>query len=48
MTEVLRVELEENLAMLADSVAFLVGEGREVIYDAEHFFDGWAASPDYA
>ena len=48
VTEVLRVELEENLAMLADSVAFLVGEGREVIYDAEHFFDGWAANPDYA
>ena len=48
VTEVLRVELDENLAMLADSVAFLVGEGREVIYDAEHFFDGWAADPDYA
>ena len=48
VTEVLRAELDENLAMIADSVAFLVGEGREVIYDAEHFFDGWAADPDYA
>ena len=48
VSEVLRVELDENLAMLSDSVAFLVGEGREVIYDAEHFFDGLAANPDYA
>jgi 2-isopropylmalate synthase len=47
-TEVLRVSLEENLAMIRDSVAFLVGQGREVIYDAEHFFDGWKANPDYA
>ena len=48
VSEVLRVELAENLAMLSDSVAFLAGEGREVIYDAEHYFDGWAANPDYA
>ncbi len=48
VSEVLRVDLDENLAMLTDSVAFLAGEGREVIYDAEHFFDGWAANPDYA
>ena len=48
VSEVLRVTLEENLQMIADSVAFLVGEGRELIYDAEHFFDGWKANPDYA
>ena len=48
VSEVLRVELAENLAMLADSVAFLVAEGREVIYDAEHYFDGWSANPEYA
>ena len=48
VTEVLRAELDENLAMIADSVAFLVGEGREVIYDAEHFFDGWKSNPAYA
>ncbi|MAT09615.1 MAG: citramalate synthase [Rhodopirellula sp.] len=48
VTEVLRVTLEENLQMIADSVGFLVGEGRELIYDAEHFFDGWKANPDYA
>jgi isopropylmalate/homocitrate/citramalate synthase len=36
-----RVDPEENLRMIADSVAFLVGEGKRVIYDAEHFFDAW-------
>jgi 2-isopropylmalate synthase len=40
--------LEENLAMIADSVAFLKANGREVIYDAEHFFDGFKDNPDYA
>ncbi|MDR1900264.1 MAG: citramalate synthase [Treponema sp.] len=48
VTEVLRVELEENLAMIFDTVAFLKAEGRIVIYDAEHFFDGLAADADYA
>ncbi|MDR1618613.1 MAG: citramalate synthase, partial [Treponema sp.] len=48
VTEVLRVELEENLAMIADTVAFLKAEGRTVFYDAEHFFDGLAADADYA
>lgn len=46
--EVLRVSLEENLAMIRDSVSFLAQSGREVIYDAEHFFDGWKANPQYA
>lgn len=46
--EVLRVTLDENLAMIRDSVSFLKGSGREVIYDAEHFFDGWKANPEYA
>lgn len=48
VTEVLRVDEEENLAMIRDSVAFLVGEGREVIYDAEHCFDGYFANPEFA
>lgn len=48
VTEVLRVDLDENLAMIRDSVAFLVAEGRRVIYDAEHFFDGLKNNPDYA
>jgi len=46
--QVLRVSLEENLAMIADSIEFLRESGREVIYDAEHFFDGWKANPEYA
>jgi len=46
--EVLRVELEENLAMITDSVRMLREAGREVIYDAEHFFDGWKSNPEYA
>ena len=40
--------LEENLAMIHDSVAYLKDHSREVIYDAEHFFDGYKANPDYA
>ena len=48
VTEVLNVSLEENLAMIGDSVAYAKSEGREVIYDAEHCFDGWRANPDYA
>lgn len=46
--EVLRTTAEENLAMIEDSVRHLVGAGREVIYDAEHFFDGYRDNPDYA
>jgi 2-isopropylmalate synthase len=45
---VLGVDLEENLAMIADSVALLHEAGREVIYDAEHFFDAYKANPQYA
>lgn len=48
VTEILRTTLEENLAMIEDSVRYLVAQGREVIYDAEHFFDGYRADPDYA
>jgi len=47
-TEVLRVSLEENLAMIRETVAFFKDAGKTVIYDAEHFFDGWKANPDYA
>jgi len=48
VTEVLRVEPEENLCMIEDSVRFLKENGREVIYDAEHFYDGYVDSPEYA
>ena len=46
--EVLRVSREENLAMIRESVEYLRAQGREVIFDAEHYFDGFAADPDYA
>ena len=46
--KVLRVSREENLAMIGESIAFLVGEGKRVLLDAEHFFDGFALDPGYA
>ncbi len=46
--EVLRTTLDENLRMIEDSVRFLKSEGREVIFDAEHFFEGFLNDPDYA
>ncbi|MFM8495489.1 MAG: citramalate synthase [Planctomycetia bacterium] len=48
VSEVLGVSREENLAMIADTVAYLTQSGREVFYDAEHFFDGWKLDCDYA
>ena len=47
-TEVLCTTVEENLQMIAQSVDFLRRAGREVIFDAEHVFDGWKADPKYA
>lgn len=44
----LRTTREENLAMIGDTVAFLTGEGRRVVLDAEHFFDGYRYDADYA
>jgi 2-isopropylmalate synthase len=46
--QVLHTSLEENLRMIAASVRLMRAAGREVIYDAEHFFDGYRAAPDYA
>ncbi len=46
--DALRVSLEENLAMIEDSVVFLKGKVPEVIYDAEHFFDGYLHNRSYA
>ena len=48
LEKVTRVSREENLAMISESVAFLRGEGKRVIYDAEHFFDGWRDDSAYA
>jgi 2-isopropylmalate synthase len=46
--EVLGVSLEENLRMIGDSIAFAAANVSEVVYDAEHFFDGFKRNPDYA
>jgi 2-isopropylmalate synthase len=48
VTEVLGATPQENLDMIADSVGFVADRGREAIYDAEHFFDGYRADRDYA
>ncbi len=48
VTEALRTTLEENLEMIRSSVAYLKDQGKEVVYDAEHFFDGYRADPEYA
>ncbi len=48
VTEVFQVSLEENLAMIRDTVAYLKKNGREVLYDAEHFFDAYKEAPEYA
>jgi 2-isopropylmalate synthase len=46
--KVLETTLEENLAMISDSVAYFKSLDKEVVYDAEHFFDGYLLNPDYA
>jgi 2-isopropylmalate synthase len=48
VSHVLETSLDENLRMIGESVGLLKTHGREVIYDAEHFFDGFKANPDYA
>ncbi|MCF7816733.1 MAG: citramalate synthase [Kiritimatiellales bacterium] len=48
VTEVLKTTPEENLAMIEDTCRFLKEHGKEVIYDAEHFFDGYRDDPEYA
>jgi 2-isopropylmalate synthase len=48
LEKVTKVSREENLAMIADSVGFCRAQGKRVIYDAEHFFDGYRDDPGYA
>jgi 2-isopropylmalate synthase len=48
VTEALRTSFDENLAMVGDSVKHLVAAGRRVVFDAEHFFDGYTGDPAYA
>lgn len=48
VTEGLKTTLDENLAMIVDSIEYLRSQGRRVIYDAEHWFDGYKHNPEYA
>jgi len=48
VTDILRTSLEENLRMIGDTIRFLKQQNKEVVFDAEHFFDGYKANPDYA
>jgi len=48
VTEVLRCSFEDNLELCADSVRYLKSKGLEVVFDAEHFFDGYKRNPEYA
>ncbi|NEQ08436.1 MAG: citramalate synthase, partial [Moorea sp. SIO4E2] len=48
VTEGLKTSLEENLAMIRDTIEYLRSQGRRVIYDAEHWFDGYKANREYA
>lgn len=46
--EIIRTSLENNLEMIRDTISYLVSKSRKVIFDAEHFFDGYKQNPDYA
>ncbi|HBU08427.1 MAG TPA: citramalate synthase [Candidatus Omnitrophica bacterium] len=46
--DVLKISLEENLKIIADTVSYLASKGKTVIYDCEHFFDGYKSNPEYA
>src|SRR5439155_12970562 len=48
LEKVTKVDADENLRMIVDSIAFLRREGKRVVYDAEHFFDAFREDPDYA
>ncbi len=48
VTRALQTTLDENLRMIRESVAYLKKSGCEVVFDAEHFFDGWKSNPEYA
>ena len=48
VTDIIRTSLDENLAMIRETLAFFKARGKEVVFDAEHFFDGYKNNPDYA
>jgi len=48
VTEALKTTLDEGVAMVADSIEYLVAEGKRVLFDAEHFFDGYRRNPEFS
>lgn len=48
VTEVLKTTLDENIRMISETIRFLCGKGKDVFFDAEHYFDGYKANSDYA
>ena len=48
VTDILKTTLEENLEMIKDSISYLVSQGKKVMFDAEHFFDGYKEDSEYA
>jgi len=48
VTDILKTTLDENLQMISDTIAFFKSRGKEVVFDAEHFFDGYRSNPEYA
>ena len=48
VTEILKTTFEENIRMIEDTVRYFKSLGKEVVYDAEHFFDGYFSNPEYA
>jgi 2-isopropylmalate synthase len=48
VTDILRTSLQENLSMISDTIAYLKQQGKEVVFDAEHFYDGYKANAEYA
>ena len=48
VTDIIKTTLKENLAMISDTVSYLVGQGKQVIFDAEHFYDGYLENKKYA
>ena len=48
VTDIIRTTLKENLQMIGDTIAYLVAQGKQVIFDAEHFFDGYSLNREYA
>lgn len=45
VTNIIHTTLEENLLMIRDTIRYMKGNGKEVIFDAEHFFDGYKSNP---